>query len=699
MDIKELHLTDYIKIIKKRKRHVMTVFVVVFAVALLVTLAATPIYKASVSLLVEKNERGSSLGPNFGYVSYDPDFVETQYQLIRSTAVAKKMVELLADDALFNKHFGATLKSANASKDENYEQVAKSIRGGITVTPIKNTKIVDVSYISESPELAELVANNIAKAYIEVLLELSMSSTQYTLQWMSKKAEEEKDKLEKSERALQQYMKGSNFVAIEDKVAVVPQKLSEINSQLIKAEAKRKEAESLYTKVRNVSSAADAESVSAVASDITVQNLRQQILKAEQHRMDLSQKYGAKHPAMQRANEDIKVLREKREQEIKRVIAAIRNEYEIARSTEASLRGLLSSTNAEALNVNEKLIEYKVLNRDVETNRQLYDALIKKIKEQSIIEQVRSANVLLVEKAERPGSPISPRTERNLLIALVIGLLGGVGVAFFFEYLDQTIKTPEEAETKLGVSVLGMIPLIESKEFPIEKMVEKEPLSPFTENYKAIRTALLLSAADQPPKRLLITSAQPSEGKTVTAINLATAIAQSEYKVLLIDADLRKPRIYKALGLTNSKGLSTYLAGASDMNIIQPGHVPNLSVIPSGPVPPNPSELLSSNRLNFMIRALSDEYDFIIFDTAPILSVTDALILSKALDGTVLVAKAGKTVYDDVKRALKSLRDLNAPMLGVVINSFDTRKNEYYYKYYNYYYSDEKKQHLKGNKA
>jgi len=305
MDIKELHLTDHIKIIKKRRRTAYTVFIAVFVLALLITLATTPIYRATAKLLIEKNERGSSLSSGNSYMSYDPDFVETQHQLIKSTAVARKVVDLLAGDPTFNKYYGAFLKTTGGSKDENYEQAARIIRGGITIAPIKNTKIVNVSYMSESPELAELIANNIAKAYIEVLLELSMSSTQYTLQWMSKKAEEEKEKLEKSERTLQQYMKGQNFVAIEDKVAVVPQKLSEINSQLVKAEAKRKEKESLYNRVKNVSSnPAEAESVEAVASDATVLSLRQQILKAEQHSMELSQKYGTKHPAMQRATED-----------------------------------------------------------------------------------------------------------------------------------------------------------------------------------------------------------------------------------------------------------------------------------------------------------------------------------------------------------------------------------------------------------
>ena len=702
MDIKELHLTDYIKIIKKRRRFVFTFFVTVFVLGLVATVASTPIYRATASLLIEKNEKSNSLNSNMGgYVSYDPDFAETQYQLIKSTAVARKVVDLLAQDPTFNKFYGNMLKATTGTKDANYDEVARMIRGGIMVVPLKNTKIVDVSYLSGDPALTEIIANTIAKAYIEVLLELSMSATHYTMEWMTKKAGEEKEKLEKSERALQQYMKGQNFVAVEDKVAVVPQKLAEINSQLIKAVEKRNIAESLYNKVKGISdnNLDEAETISAVASDMTIQSLRQQIMKADQNAMELSQKFGAKHPAMVRATEDLKVLKTKREKEIRRVIETIKKEYEIARANEGGARSMLAATNAEALSVNDKLIEYKVLSRDVETNRQLYDALIKKIKEQSIIEQVRSANVLLVEKAERPGSPISPRTTRNLFISLILGLFGGIAIAFFIEYLDQTIKTPEEAEEKLGVSVLGLIPLVETKEYAIETMIQKEPLSPFTENYKAIRTALLLSAADRPPKRILITSAQPGEGKTVTAINLATAIAQSEHKVLLIDADLRKSRIHKALGLHNTKGLSTYLAGASDMDIIVPGPVPNLSIIPAGPVPPNPSELLSSNRLSFMIRTLSEEYDFLIFDTAPLLSVSDGLILSKVLDGTIIVARAGLTIYDELRRALKSLSDLNAHTLGIVINAYDTKKNEYNYRYYNYSYSEENKTQSEKKKA
>ena len=689
MDTKALHLKDYLRLFKKRRRIIYTVFIAIFAASLLLTIATTPIYKASTRVLIEKNER-SNLITNPAYVTYDPDFYETQYQLITSSAVARKVVDLLYSDAAFNAYFGKNAKQGAEDKEARADMISKMIIGGVVVKPVKNSKIVDISYVSERPEIAQLIANTVAKAYIDELLELSMSSTQYTLQWMTKKAEEEREKLEKSEKTMQTYMKDKNFVAIEDKVAVVPQKISEINSQLIRAEAKRKEVETLYNRVRGISNnLGEAETIAAIASDPTVQSLRQQILKAEQQNMELSQKYGAKHPVMLRATEDLKVLKAKRDQEIRRAIEAIKNDYEMARSNEASLRRLLSETNSEALNVSDKLIEYKVLSREAETNRQLYDALVKRIKEQSITEQVRSANVLIVEKAEKPASPIKPRKLMNLLMGIILGLLGGVGMAFFAEYLDQTIKSPEDAEEKLGVSVLGMIPLIKTPEHPIEQMVLKEPISAFTENYKAVRTALLLSSADHPPKKILITSAQPEEGKTVTAINLATAIAQSDYSVLLVDADLRKPRLYKALGLPNAKGLSTYLAGASDMNIIQAGPLPNLSIITSGPIPPNPSELLSSNRLNEMIEVLGAEYDIIIFDAPPILSVADSLILSKLLDGTLVIARAGKTSYDDVRKSLKSLADLNAHVLGIVINALDATKNEYYYRYHSYYTAEE----------
>jgi polysaccharide biosynthesis transport protein len=715
MEEREIHLRDYLKVIDKRRYTVYTFFIVVFIIVLIGTFSATPVYMASTKVLIEKRE-SAPLMTNYGYMSYDPDFYETQYQIIKSVPVAKRVVQMLDLEKTYGAKganngfslvgsvsgwfgdlssliFGKGEKKSSGAEVENSDaredMLAKMISAGITVTPVKDSKIVTISYMSSNPELAKSVANTVAQAYIDELLDLNMSSTQHMLKWMTSKAEEEKKKLDDSERALQQYIKSQDLVTNQNKMAIVPEQISQLSSQLVTAETKREEMETLYNQVKDASgSPGKAETVSAVANDPTIQSLRQQILQAEQKIMDLSQKYGKKHPLMIRAKEDLNVLKAKKEQEVKRVTASIKNEYDLAKSNENNLRRMLSEAKGQAINVNEKFIEYDMINRDVETNRQLYEALIKRIKEQNITEQIQTTNVMIVEKADTPASPVKPRKAFNVLLGVIVGLFGGIGTAFFLEYLDQTVKSPEDVETKLGVPVFGLIPLFSSGDGLIENAVMDHPTSTFAENYKAIRTSLLLSSAEKPPKHILLTSAGPEEGKTVTSINLATAIAQSEYRVLLVDADLRRPRIHKVFKIDNSKGLSTYLAGASGMDIIHKGPLPNLDIIPSGPIPPNPSELLGSGRLVEMVGLLGGKYDIVIWDSPPLLTVVDSLILGKVLDGSIIVARAGKTTYELLGKSLKSLGDLNANIFGVVINAFDLKKNNYYYsRYHNYYYS------------
>jgi len=692
MEEREIHLRDYLRIIYKRRYTVYTFFTIVFVVVLIGTLSTTPVYQASTKVLIEKVEPANLSMMSPFYMPYDPEFYETQYQLIKSTSVAQKVVKMLSLESTYKSYFeGDKKRFDNIDPAAKANMLANIINSGIGVSPVKNSKIVNISYMSTNPEFATLVANSVARAYIEEILDMRISSTTYSIDWMTKKAEEEKVKLDKSERALQDYMRANDIVTLQNKVAITPEKLTEFNAQLIKAGTKRKELESLYNKVVK-GSIKDAETIPAITSEPTIQSLRNQILKAEQNIEELSKKYGKKHPALIRAKEELNVLEQKRDQEIRRVIASIKNEYDLARSNEGSLRGMLSSTKEEALNLNEKFIQYGVLTREVETSRQLYDALIKRIKEQSVTEEIRTVDVWVVEKAERPGSPVKPKKSLNILIGIIVGLFGGVGLAFFFEYLDNTIKTPEELETRLGVPVLGMIPLSEPKGENIEEIILKEPQSAFAESYKTIRTAIMLSSAVKHPQNILITSMGPEEGKTVTSVNLAMTIAGSGYSVLLIDSDLRKPRIHTIFGLNNLSGLSTYLAGASsDINIVFKRPLTNLSVIPSGPLPPNPSELLGSNRMNELIRILNEKFDVIIWDSPPLMTVTDSLILSKILDGTIVITRAGKTTYDIVRRGLKLLKgrredDIKSHVLGVVINAIDVKKSDYYYyRYYNYY--------------
>ncbi|MCK5230944.1 MAG: polysaccharide biosynthesis tyrosine autokinase, partial [Desulfobulbaceae bacterium] len=367
---------------------------------------------------------------------------------------------------------------------------------------------------------------------------------------------------------------------------------------------------------------------------------------------------------------------------------------ELARSNEENIRNLLGSTRQEAMSLNEKFVQYGILKREVETNKALYEALNMRIKEQGVTEETQKLNVWITAEAERPGSPVKPQKKRNIMLGIILGLFGGIGIAFFIEYLDNTIKNPDEAEARLDLSVVGVIELIKKKQgLDIEKASWQEPKSSFAESMKSLRTAILLSSADSPPKRLLITSMQPQEGKTTISTNLALTIAQNDYKVLLVDADLRRPSIHKVFGIDNSKGLSSYLAGAADEGITHFFQDENLSIIPSGPLPPNPSELLGSNRLKKLIKSAGEKFDFVIIDSPPSMSATDSLILSKVVDRTLIVSRAGKTTYEVLDKGLKSFIEINARILGMVINAMDMKKTKYhyYYGYYNYY-SDEKEE-------
>jgi len=716
------HLRDGLRIIGKHRRVVVLFFVSTFTLVMLGTFSVTPQYRATTQVIIEK-ANPDVLTAAFRRDPYDPEFYETQIQLIQSHAVARRVVKTLSLEETYDTYLGNYNRSLllkplakwlakgaervwdlllpTGSRDQpkklarsKIDKLAAEIRTGIEVEAVMNSRIIAVSYLSPNPEFSALVANAVAKAYLEETLDMKAEATRRSLAWMTKKADEERLKLQDSEKRIQEFMRANNLVTLENKVALLPQQLSEVGTELIRTQAKREEMAALYSKVsslgRNLQA---AETIPAIASDPVLRTLRSQILEAEQNVMVLSGKYGKKHPAMLKAVADLEVLKEKKAQEIRRIIASIRNEYELIQSTENSLRSQLQRNKTEAQRVNENFIQYQALNRELETNRQLYDALLVKIKEQSIAEDNQPmVNFWIVEEARTPISPAEPRKVINALLGLVVGLFGGVGLAFFVEYLDNTIKDPEEAETILGIPVLGTLAL-RTEEGPSWEAVQKEPRSAFTESYKALRTALLLSSVGGAPKRVLLTSSISEEGKTTTAVNLAIVLAQSDNRVLLIDADMRKPRLHKIFNLANKNGLSTYLAGRSaGEEIFSRGPLPNLAVITSGPIPPNPSELLSSARMKTLLDSLDNRFDIIVCDSPPLLSVTDARLLSRLVDGTILVAKGAQTTFDLVRRALKLLQGSNAHVLGLVINALDLKKHDYYYQdYYSAYQEGEKK--------
>ncbi|MBW2592922.1 MAG: polysaccharide biosynthesis tyrosine autokinase [Deltaproteobacteria bacterium] len=522
-----------------------------------------------------------------------------------------------------------------------------------------------------------------------------MQASNYNLKWMRIKAEEEAEKLNKSEKALNKYMKAKNIATIENRVTIIPQKLAELSLKLTRAETRQNELATLYKKIRSsLDNANEVETIPVIANDPALKSIRDQILRVEQNIMEQSKKYGPKHPVMVRVNSEFKIMQNKHEQEIQRIIRTIKNECELANSNARDLRESLDKTKKEAVSLNEKFIQYGILKREIETNQSLYSSLIQRIKEQSVTEQVQNINVWVVEKAQTPKFPSKPNKKRNILLGIIMGLFGGVGLAFFLEYLDNTVKTPDDIEERYNIPVLTTISKLKNKDKTLYKMVLDEPSSALAESFKSLRTSIMLSSSDSPPQTILVTSMAPKDGKTTIASNLAIAIAASESSVLLIDCDLRRPMLHEIFGLKNTRGLSTFITGASDMNIIQDLPVKNLSVITSGPIPPNPSELLISKRLKELIHALKDKFDFVIIDTPPVMSVSDTLIVSKIVDASLIVTRFGKTTYEMMNHGLKSMADIESKIIGTVINAVDEKKSGYHYyyhynkEYYQYHSSD-----------
>jgi polysaccharide biosynthesis transport protein len=701
---KEIHIRDYLRIISRRRHIVMTTFLIILAMVLMVTFLSVPLYEASSKIVIEK-KGAEPLVQGYGYAHFEPEFYKTQAEIIKSSSVALKVVKQLNLEETYDSFFKDrtsektffSREEATPAEDDRKsvkeitlgEEIAQDISEGVRISPVRDTKVLEISFTSENPVFARMIVNAVIRAYVEQALEMDMKSTEYSIKWMTEKANEERAKLEKAEIALQDYMKSKDIVTIENRVAIVPEKLTDLNSQLTLAEARRKDLESLAKKVTNTREfLEDADSVMKVSSNSDMINIRQQIQQADQNVRDLSKKYGYKHPKIIRAVTELDGLQQQRAQIVKRVVRSVQNEYDLALEKETELKEQLERMKDQTVGLNEKLIQYGMLKREVEANQVLYDSLIKRIKEKGVTEQVQTIDVSVLDEAKEPVFPSKPNKKRNIMLGIILGLFGGIGLAFFIEYLDNTIKSPDDVEEEFGVPVLGVISLWKDKDKDIENVVVKEPNSLVAESYRSIRTAVELSSVNSTHRRLVVTSILPGEGKTTTAVNIAAAMARGEKKVLLIDCDLRKPRIHKIFNLDNSKGVSTALSSSSDLKVVHRGPLDNLDIIPAGPVPPNPSELLGSSKFSRVIENLSKTYDIIIFDSPPSLSVSDIFLLNKVVDGAVVVVRSGRTTLDAMKKGLKSMNDMNFPITGIVLNAVDHRKSGYYYDYnYKQYYA------------
>ena len=540
--------------------------------------------------------------------------------------------------------------------------VLASFKSDLKVLLKPNTRIIEIRYRSTDKDSAARVVNTLINTYIEQNFKTKFESTMQASDWLSKQLIDLQIKVETSQEKLVRYQKQHQILGIDEKQNIITAKLDELNRELTTAESGRMEKESIYGLVQATDS--DAAAAAAISADHSTRNaslsssllekLREQQADFRIQVSQLSTQFGPAYPKVAQLNSQLQEVESQIQLEMKKVIARVRSDYLASVHREEMLRAAMEKQKQEANQLNESAIEYTLLKRDVDTNRTLYEGLLEKLKEAGVTAGLRSNNIRPVDLARVPIEPAEPDVPRNLSFALVLGLTTGVSLAFLLEGIDNTVRTPEQAQAISGLPSLGIIPdgsklsiessarrrlsLTSSRE-AIELVTQSRPQSQMAEAYRALRTALLLSSVGAPPKVVVVTSALPSEGKTTTSINTAIVLAQKGNRVLLVDADLRRPSIHKTLGMGPRTGLSSVLTGSANVQqtIVRSALLPSLFILPAGPPPPNPAELLSSGNMKKVLDELREQYDHIVVDTPPTLSVTDPVILSTRADAVVLV--------------------------------------------------------------
>ncbi len=456
---------------------------------------------------------------------------------------------------------------------------------------------------------------------------------------------------------------------------------------------RKAELDARMRNVKAVRDSGDAErmmSLGIIVSSQFINQLKLNYVAIANEVSELRERYGPDHPKMAAAEQKLAAAKANLAQEVDAILQAAIAEYDEAAATEKNLQVMLEDVKLESLDTNKKEIDYRRLARDEENNQRLYDLVLKRMKELDLSAMLRVNNVRILDAAKIIRKPIKPKVGTNLGLAAVLGFIAGVGLAFLIEYQDRSIKGHADIE-RLGLNFLGIIPTIPAGD-PANPGVrdlylQRQPKSTVAECCRTIRTNLLFLSPDRPVKRLVVTSAGPQEGKTTTLINIGVTLAGGGNKVLLVDTDMRRPRLHKSFGVSNESGLSNLIVGEGNLEAaIKSTEVPGLFLLPSGPVPPNPAELLHTARFAELAKKLGEEFDRVLFDSPPVGAVTDPLVLANQMEGTLLVAKMFRTNRDLVERAVKSLNDANANIMGAVLNDVDIEKREYGY-YLGYYYS------------
>ena len=698
-----IDLRQYWEIILKRKWTVIAFFAIVVIAVGVGTLLMTPIYRASLTVQIERNEAKivdiQQVSPTEGS-SESREFYQTQYELLKSRSLAQRVIAQLRleEHPAFAPKAGGGLLSylgivaadddaeARRQKVGHESPVVGRFLAMLTIEPVRNSRLVKVHFESADGELATRVVNAIAEAFIALNLERRMDASSYAATFLRERLEQMKARLEDSERSLNAFARAKEIIKVDDKQASIDSiRLQEYTMALAKAQQERIQAESLFSRIRE----GKERGLPEVLQSATIQRLKEMKAKLEGEYQEGLKLFKPGYPRMLQLEAQIAEVQARIGEESENVKLAISSGYEAAKHKEGLISAQLQAAKTSMLGLQDRSVEYNVLKREADTNRTLYEGLLQRYKEIGVAGGVGLNNIAVVDRAEVPRHPFKPKLRLNLLIAGFLGLFGGVAFAFLFEHLDDTIKHGEDVERQLGLPLLGVIPFLKNTTAggaALAFELVEEPRSSFAEAFRSLRTSLQFSTAAGVPRVLMVTSSSMSEGKSTTALTLAVAFAQTGKNVLLIDADLRKASQHKTLGLANEQGLTNLLAGeAQAVDVTVATRVPHLYVMPSGPLPPNPAELLASAKMASLLTLAAEKFDLVIIDGPPVLGLADAPLLGNLAEATVLVVEYGATRRGFATDAIKRLRVARTRLLGAVLTKAEANARGYGY-YQNYYY-------------
>ncbi len=711
-----IDLRQYWQTIMRHKWGIIGFSFVVTLLTILVVYSLTPIYRATATLLIESQQANVvSIEEVYGIEGGQSEYYTTQFEILKSRRLAEKVVNRLGlvDHPEFNKVEESLLPFSAADikasikalipvelpgtdvqgEDDPFNDVVEAFMEMVSIEPVRKSQLVKISFESADPKLAASIANAIGEAYIENNLEAKLELTLKASSWLSSRLEVLRADLTVAEQKLQKYREEEKIVGDRGGLDIAGQELELIANKRVEAQRERLEAESLYRQVQAIGKGNPQrlELVPTVLQHPLVQSMKQSYAQVELKRSELAKRYGPKHPKMQAVDSELANARRALNAQILSVVNGIETNYKVALANEQSLQKSLDGTKGNLQDLSRKEFKLRELQQDVDAKRTVFNTFLSRFNETSATGDLNTANARISDPAVVPQLPVKPKKGLIVALAGVVSLMFGVMFAFLLQALNNTVKTASEVESRLQATMLGLLPLLpKQRKKPNQSYMEfvDNPQSAYSESLRTIRTGLILSALDNPHKSVSVTSTVPGEGKSTLSLGLAFATGQME-RVLLIDADLRRPSVGKSLGFERSMvGLADLVAGTAKVEeCIQRFEAGNIDVMCAGTIPPNPSELLSSKRFAKVLELLESKYDRIIIDTAPSQAVSDAMMLAPLVGAMIYVVKSDATPYQHAKAGLKRLREVNAPVIGVVLNQVDVKKGAKYYgqEYGGYY--------------